>query len=54
MFASQFTLHYTLIYAMADSPDAPSSEHVKPREVPYCGFCSLPPEYCEFGPTLDK
>ncbi|KAG0306927.1 Translation machinery-associated protein 22 [Dissophora globulifera] len=39
---------------MADSPDAPSSEHVKPREVPYCGFCSLPPEYCEFGPTLDK
>ncbi|KAI7817683.1 translation initiation factor SUI1 [Gamsiella multidivaricata] len=39
---------------MADSPDAPSSEHVKPREVPYCGFCSLPPEYCEFGPTLEK
>ncbi|KAF9093940.1 Translation machinery-associated protein 22 [Mortierella sp. GBA35] len=37
-----------------DSPDAPSSEHVKPREVPYCGFCSLPPEYCEFGPTLEK
>ncbi len=41
-------------YIMADSPDAPSNEHVKPREVPYCGFCSLPPEYCEFGPTLDK
>ncbi|KAF9970614.1 Translation machinery-associated protein 22 [Modicella reniformis] len=39
---------------MADSPDAPSSEHVQPREVPYCGFCTLPPEYCEFGPTLDK
>ncbi|KAG0238335.1 Translation machinery-associated protein 22 [Actinomortierella wolfii] len=24
------------------------------REVLYCGFCTLPPEYCEFGPTLDK
>ncbi|KAG0219616.1 translation initiation factor SUI1 [Mortierella sp. GBAus27b] len=39
---------------MEESPDAPSSERVKAREVPYCGFCSLPPEYCEFGPTLDK
>ncbi|KAF9586341.1 Translation machinery-associated protein 22 [Lunasporangiospora selenospora] len=39
---------------MSDSPDAPSSENVKPREVLYCGFCSMPPEYCEFGPTIDK
>ncbi|KAG0267476.1 Translation machinery-associated protein 22 [Mortierella polycephala] len=39
---------------MADSPDAPSSEHVKPREVPYCGFCSLPPEYCECKQWLSR
>ncbi|KAG0089357.1 Translation machinery-associated protein 22 [Podila epicladia] len=39
---------------MSDSPDAPSSGHIQPREVLYCGFCSLPPEYCEFGPTLEK
>ncbi|RIB18159.1 translation initiation factor SUI1 [Gigaspora rosea] len=24
------------------------------KQVIYCGICSLPPEYCEFGPTLDK
>ncbi|CAG8508643.1 13624_t:CDS:2 [Acaulospora morrowiae] len=24
------------------------------KQVTYCGVCSLPPEYCEFGPTLDK
>ncbi|CAG8447120.1 8623_t:CDS:2 [Ambispora leptoticha] len=24
------------------------------KQVIYCGVCTLPPEYCEFGPTLDK
>jgi len=23
-------------------------------EVLYCGICSLPPEYCEFGPSFEK
>jgi len=25
-----------------------------PRQVLYCGVCSLPPEYCEFGGTTKK
>ncbi|KAF2132613.1 RNA binding protein-like protein Tma22 [Dothidotthia symphoricarpi CBS 119687] len=25
-----------------------------PRSVTYCGVCSLPPEYCEFGGTTKK
>ncbi|KAK6342829.1 Translation machinery-associated protein 22 [Orbilia javanica] len=25
-----------------------------PLEVVYCGVCSLPPEYCEFGATVKK
>ncbi|KAF3090810.1 Translation machinery-associated protein 22 [Orbilia oligospora] len=27
---------------------------VAPLEVVYCGVCSLPPEYCEFGATVKK
>lgn len=25
-----------------------------PLQVDYCGVCGLPPEYCEFGPQVDK
>ncbi|KAK6532978.1 Translation machinery-associated protein 22 [Arthrobotrys megalospora] len=25
-----------------------------PKDVVYCGVCSLPPEYCEFGATVKK
>ncbi|KAH0162601.1 hypothetical protein KCU67_g5882, partial [Aureobasidium melanogenum] len=25
-----------------------------PKQVVYCGVCSLPPEYCEFGGTTKK
>ncbi|KAF2750828.1 density-regulated protein DRP1 [Sporormia fimetaria CBS 119925] len=25
-----------------------------PKQVVYCGVCSLPPEYCEFGGTVKK
>ncbi|RDW60269.1 translation machinery-associated protein 22 [Coleophoma crateriformis] len=32
-----------------DLPSEPQS-----REVTYCGVCSLPPEYCEFGGTVKK
>jgi hypothetical protein len=24
------------------------------RSVVYCGVCSMPPEYCEFGGTVKK
>ncbi|KAG9232674.1 translation initiation factor SUI1 [Amylocarpus encephaloides] len=33
----------------AESPAEPQSRHVT-----YCGVCSLPPEYCEFGGTVKK
>ncbi|KAH8674690.1 translation initiation factor SUI1 [Tricladium varicosporioides] len=32
-----------------DAPQEPQSRHVI-----YCGVCSLPPEYCEFGGTVKK
>jgi len=43
---------------MADV-EAPSGELARPtepqaRHVIYCGVCSLPPEYCEFGGTVKK
>lgn len=30
------------------------AEKPQPVRVQYCGVCSLPPEYCEFGPDFDK
>jgi len=35
--------------ALAEAPAEPQS-----RTVVYCGVCSLPPEYCEFGGTVKK
>ncbi|KAI4380275.1 hypothetical protein MLD38_006484 [Melastoma candidum] len=29
-------------------------EKPQPVKVLYCGVCSLPPEYCEFGPDFEK
>jgi hypothetical protein len=26
----------------------------KPAEVLYCGVCSMPPEFCEYGSCFDK
>ncbi|PIB02055.1 Translation machinery-associated protein 22 [Cercospora beticola] len=37
---------------MADT--APTSDLLPPRKVTYCGVCSLPPEYCEYGGTTKK
>jgi density-regulated protein len=34
--------------------DAPPPEVAPPRKVVYCGVCTLPPEYCEFGGTTKK
>ncbi|KAF2270683.1 density-regulated protein DRP1 [Lojkania enalia] len=31
-----------------------SSSSEFPKKVIYCGICSLPPEYCEFGGTVKK
>ncbi|KAK6505536.1 Translation machinery-associated protein 22 [Arthrobotrys musiformis] len=33
---------------------AGAASTVVPLEVVYCGVCSLPPEYCEFGATVKK
>ncbi|KAK6336395.1 Translation machinery-associated protein 22 [Orbilia brochopaga] len=37
--------------AAGEQPAAPALE---PQVVVYCGVCSLPPEYCEFGATVKK
>ncbi|KIW17104.1 translation machinery-associated protein 22 [Exophiala spinifera] len=34
---------------VAEHPSGPPA-----RQVVYCGVCSLPPEYCEFGGTVKK
>ncbi|KAL2005241.1 hypothetical protein VTN00DRAFT_2451 [Thermoascus crustaceus] len=38
---------------MAEVADGPPAEP-QARRVVYCGVCSLPPEYCEFGGTVKK
>ncbi|KAL2003311.1 hypothetical protein VTN02DRAFT_4324 [Thermoascus thermophilus] len=38
---------------MAEVADGPPAEP-QARHVVYCGVCSLPPEYCEFGGTVKK
>ncbi|KAI2616417.1 translation machinery-associated protein 22 [Hypomontagnella submonticulosa] len=37
---------------MADTEDAPGEP--QGRHVIYCGVCTLPPEYCEYGGTVKK
>ncbi|MCJ1246247.1 Translation machinery-associated protein 22 [Trapelia coarctata] len=40
---------------MAEAADhAPVSTEPQARHVIYCGVCTLPPEYCEFGGTVKK
>ncbi|GBB89967.1 hypothetical protein RclHR1_16810005 [Rhizophagus clarus] len=34
--------------------DTPTTSVSTSVQVIYCGVCSLPPEYCEYGPTLSK
>ncbi|KAF2432963.1 density-regulated protein DRP1 [Tothia fuscella] len=34
--------------------DVESSTSAPARDVVYCGVCTLPPEYCEFGGTTKK
>ncbi|KAF2468227.1 density-regulated protein DRP1 [Lindgomyces ingoldianus] len=34
--------------------EASTSSGPYPKKVTYCGVCSLPPEYCEFGGTVRK
>ncbi|EMC93392.1 hypothetical protein BAUCODRAFT_239124 [Baudoinia panamericana UAMH 10762] len=37
------------------SSEAPTAAEVRPpKQVIYCGVCTLPPEYCEYGGTLKK
>lgn len=39
------------IFIMASAVAGPSTKPVTPF---YCGVCSLPTEYCEFGPSFSK
>ncbi|KAH8820299.1 translation machinery-associated protein 22 [Xylogone sp. PMI_703] len=38
--------------ASSEAPTGPTEP--QSRHVVYCGVCSLPPEYCEFGGTVKK
>jgi hypothetical protein len=40
--------------AAATAGPGPSSYNTKPITPHYCGVCSLPTEYCEFGPSISK
>jgi len=41
--------------ADTEAPEGPSAPtEPQSRHVIYCGVCSLPPEYCEFGGTVKK
>ncbi|APA13341.1 hypothetical protein sscle_11g081110 [Sclerotinia sclerotiorum 1980 UF-70] len=39
---------------MADVEDSGAQTELQSRHVVYCGVCSLPPEYCEYGGTVKK
>ncbi|KOS21056.1 Translation machinery-associated protein 22 [Escovopsis weberi] len=39
---------------MADSEQAEVPSEPQGRNVVYCGVCTLPPEYCEYGGTVKK
>ncbi|TDZ61946.1 Translation machinery-associated protein 22 [Colletotrichum trifolii] len=39
---------------MADNDKSESSGEPQGRHVKYCGVCTLPPEYCEYGGTVKK
>lgn len=39
---------------MADIATAAGPSELQAKQVVYCGVCSLPPEYCEFGGTVKK
>ncbi|CAH0050004.1 unnamed protein product, partial [Clonostachys solani] len=39
---------------MADSEQPEISSEPQSRHVTYCGVCTLPPEYCEYGGTVKK
>ena len=37
-----------------EGPVKSDSGPLEPLVVRYCPICSLPPEYCEYGPCFDK
>ncbi|KAH8676328.1 translation initiation factor SUI1 [Xylariales sp. PMI_506] len=39
---------------MADTETAEAPGEPQGRHVIYCGVCTLPPEYCEYGGTVKK
>ncbi|KAH9236133.1 hypothetical protein K456DRAFT_1890850 [Colletotrichum gloeosporioides 23] len=60
-FASTFFLYISvscsasaLSCVMADNDKSETSGEPQGRHVIYCGVCTLPPEYCEYGGTVKK
>lgn len=39
---------------MADPDEAGDEDTSYPLTVEYCGICTMPPEYCEYGPDPSK
>ncbi|KAL7892030.1 translation initiation factor SUI1 [Trichoderma sp. SZMC 28014] len=39
---------------MADAEQSEAPVELQGRNVIYCGVCTLPPEYCEYGGTVKK
>ncbi|PTB45880.1 Translation machinery-associated protein 22 [Trichoderma asperellum] len=39
---------------MADTEQSEAPVELQSRNVIYCGVCTLPPEYCEYGGTVKK
>ncbi|GFP53601.1 hypothetical protein ACSS6W_001162 [Trichoderma asperelloides] len=39
---------------MADTEQSEAPVELQGRNVIYCGVCTLPPEYCEYGGTVKK
>ncbi|EXF79619.1 translation machinery-associated protein 22 [Colletotrichum fioriniae PJ7] len=39
---------------MADNDKSETTGEPQGRQVTYCGVCTLPPEYCEYGGTVKK
>lgn len=49
--AAALAIHLTNKLKMASAVSGPSTKQVHPF---YCAVCSLPTEYCEFGPSVSK
>ena len=48
------SLHHPPTHRPISNMSAVAGPSTKPIQPSYCGVCSLPTEYCEFGPSFSK